>query len=69
MQASEVDGTDYYFVPRAIFEADIMSNKFVEHGEYEKNLYGTSLDSIRQVINAGKICILNLHAEVIRIIK
>ncbi|KAK3092558.1 hypothetical protein FSP39_004425 [Pinctada imbricata] len=66
---NELNGRDYHFVPRAIFEADIMSNKFVEHGEYEKNLYGTSLDAIRQVINAGKICILNLHAESLRLIK
>lgn len=63
----EIDGKDYHFVPRAIFEADIMANKFVEHGEYEKNLYGTSLNAIRQVINQGKICILNLHPEVIKI--
>ena len=60
----EVDGSDYHFITRAQFEADIAAGKFVEHGEYEKNYYGTSLDAIRAVVNSGKICVLNLHPQV-----
>ena len=60
----EVDGKDYYFVGRNVFEADIADHKFVEYGEYEKNLYGTSLEAIRSVVNSGKICVLNLHPQV-----
>lgn len=63
-RGDEVNGKDYHFVTKAEFEADIVSNKFVEHGELEKNLYGTSLDAVQQVINTGKICILVLHPEV-----
>lgn len=63
-KGEEVNGKDYHFVTKAEFEADIVSNKFVEHGELDKNLYGTSLDAVRQVINTGKICILVLHPEV-----
>ena len=47
-----------------VFEADIIANKFVEHGEYEHNLYGTSLAAVRMVIHAGKVCILNVHPQV-----
>lgn len=61
---AEVDGSDYHFITRAQFEADIAAGKFVEHGEYEKNYYGTSLDAIRAVVNSGKICVLNLHPQV-----
>ena len=61
---AEVDGQDYHFVPRHVFESDILGHKFVEYGEYEKNLYGTSLESIRSVVNSGKICVLNLHPQV-----
>lgn len=64
MRDNEVNGRDYLFVSRQFFEADIATNKFIEHGEYEKNLYGTSIDSVRQVINSGKICLLNLHTQV-----
>ena len=33
----------------------------MEHGEYDKQYYGTSLDAVRTVINSGKICVLNLQ--------
>ncbi|XP_007886276.1 protein PALS1 [Callorhinchus milii] len=65
----EVNGRDYLFVTRQFFEADILSNKFIEHGEYEKNLYGTSIDSVRQVINSAKICLLSLHTQSLKILR
>ena len=65
----EIDGHDYHFITRAQFEADILSRKFVEHGEYEKAFYGTSLDAIRSVVNSGKICVLNLHPQSLRILR
>lgn len=61
----EVDGKDYHFLPRHIFEVDIKQGRFIEHGEYEKNLYGTSRDAIRKVIESSKICILNLYPQVL----
>ncbi|CAB0016767.1 unnamed protein product [Nesidiocoris tenuis] len=65
----EVDGQDYHFITRAQFEADILARKFVEHGEYEKAYYGTSLDAIRSVVNAGRICVLNLHPQSLKILR
>lgn len=46
-----------------------MSRKFVEHGEFEKAYYGTSLDAIRSVVNIGKICVLNLHPQSLKILR
>ncbi|KAJ8944396.1 hypothetical protein NQ318_023169 [Aromia moschata] len=66
---NEVDGQDYHFITRAQFEADILSRKFVEHGEYEKAYYGTSLDAIRSIVNSGKICVLNLHPQSLKILR
>ncbi|XP_013392334.1 MAGUK p55 subfamily member 5 isoform X3 [Lingula anatina] len=66
---SEVNGKDYHFVPRHVFEADIMGSRFVEHGEYENNLYGTSIEAIRNVVSEGKICVLNLQPQSLRILK
>ncbi|RXG71543.1 MAGUK p55 subfamily member 5-A [Armadillidium vulgare] len=66
---AEVDGQDYHFISRTQFEADILSRKFVEHGEYEKAYYGTSLDAIRAVVNSGKICVLNLHPLSLKMLK
>ncbi|KAE8748633.1 hypothetical protein FOCC_FOCC004644 [Frankliniella occidentalis] len=66
---NEVDGQDYHFISRQQFEADILARKFVEHGEYERAYYGTSLDAIRSVVAAGKICVLNLHPQSLRILR
>lgn len=65
----EVDGQDYHFITRAQFEADILARRFVEHGEYERAYYGTSLDAIRSVVAAGRICVLNLHPQSLRILR
>lgn len=66
---NEVAGRDYHFLSRQTFEADIAAGKFIEYGEYEKNLYGTSIDSVRQIINSSKICILNLHTQTLKILR
>lgn len=66
---NEVPGQDYHFISRTQFEADILNRKFVEHGEYEKAYYGTSLEAIRTVVNSGKICVLNLHPQSLKILR
>lgn len=42
MKPGEVDGKEYFFVPREKMEADIDKGKFIEYGEYKGNLYGRS---------------------------
>ncbi|XP_048507546.1 uncharacterized protein LOC105685455 isoform X2 [Athalia rosae] len=66
---SEVDGQDYHFISRSQFESDILCRRFVEHGEYEKAYYGTSVEAIRSVVNSGKICVLNLHPQSLKILR
>lgn len=69
MKEHEINGVDYHFTNKTRFEQDVMANKFVEYGDYEGNLYGTSLDSIQAVIDESKICLLNLHAQALRMLK
>ena len=45
-------------------QGDIDEGKFVEWGEYEGHLYGTKIDSIRNVMRTGKMCILDLNPTV-----
>ncbi|XP_026549047.1 disks large homolog 4-like, partial [Notechis scutatus] len=46
----EVDGRDYHFVAsREKMEKDIQSHKFIEAGQYNSHLYGTSVQSVREV--------------------
>jgi len=50
-------------------EAEIGNRRFVEYGKYEKSYYGTTLNAIWDVVNAGKYCVLNLHPESLKILK
>ncbi|PRD31739.1 UNVERIFIED_CONTAM: dlg1 [Trichonephila clavipes] len=46
----EVDGRDYYFVAsREQMERDIQNHLFIEAGQYNDNLYGTSVASVREM--------------------
>lgn len=49
---------------RAEMEADIRAGRYLEHGEYEGNLYGTRIDSIRNVVASGKVCVLDVNPQV-----
>ncbi|XP_023681045.1 protein PALS1 [Paramormyrops kingsleyae] len=65
----EFNGRDYHFVSRQAFEADVAAGKFIESGEFEKNLYGTSIDCVRQLINTGKICVLCVHTQSLKVLR
>ena len=46
----EVSGRDYHFVEsREKMEQDIANHLFIEAGQYNDNLYGTSVSSVREV--------------------
>lgn len=55
----EVDGRDYHFVDsREQMERDIQNHLFIEAGQYNENLYGTSVASVKEVaekVGGGKV--------------
>uniref|UniRef100_A0A3P9QJ41 Discs large MAGUK scaffold protein 4 n=1 Tax=Poecilia reticulata TaxID=8081 RepID=A0A3P9QJ41_POERE len=58
----EVDGRDYHFVSsREQMEKDIQSHRFIEAGQYNSHLYGTSVQSVREV--AEKRCVIKVSAH------
>uniref|UniRef100_A0A669CJ78 Discs, large homolog 2 (Drosophila) n=1 Tax=Oreochromis niloticus TaxID=8128 RepID=A0A669CJ78_ORENI len=63
----EVDGRDYHFVmSREQMEKDIQEHKFIEAGQYNDNLYGTSVHSVKYVAERGKHCILDVSGNAIK---
>ncbi|XP_036059645.1 disks large homolog 1 isoform X19 [Onychomys torridus] len=63
----EVDGRDYHFVTsREQMEKDIQEHKFIEAGQYNNHLYGTSVQSVRAVAEKGKHCILDVSGNAIK---
>uniref|UniRef100_A0A3B4H2D4 Disks large homolog 2-like n=1 Tax=Pundamilia nyererei TaxID=303518 RepID=A0A3B4H2D4_9CICH len=63
----EADGRDYHFVmSREQMEKDIQEHKFIEAGQYNDNLYGTSVHSVKYVAERGKHCILDVSGNAIK---
>ncbi|XP_052010655.1 disks large homolog 3-like isoform X1 [Xyrauchen texanus] len=64
---NEMDGQDYHFVAsREQMEKDIQDNRFIEAGQFNENLYGTSILSVRAVAERGKHCILDVSGNAIK---
>ncbi|XP_064380637.1 MAGUK p55 subfamily member 2 isoform X4 [Dromaius novaehollandiae] len=68
-KGGERDGHGYRFASRGEMEADIRAGRYLEHGEYEGNLYGTRLDSIRAVLAAGKVCVLDVNPQAVKVLR
>ncbi|KAM3602073.1 uncharacterized protein V6R79_023893 [Siganus canaliculatus] len=63
----EAAGQDYHFVvSRDQMEKDIQEHKFIEAGQYNDNLYGTSVQSVKYVAERGKHCILDVSGNAIK---
>ncbi|XP_059908978.1 protein PALS2-like isoform X1 [Gadus macrocephalus] len=65
----ELDGQAYRFVTRADMERDIKDSRYLEHGEYDGNLYGTKMDSIHEVVDTRRTCILDVNPQALKVLK
>ncbi|KAH1174401.1 MAGUK p55 subfamily member 2 isoform X5 [Mauremys mutica] len=65
----ERNGQVYCFVSRGEMETDIKAGRYLEHGEYEGNLYGTKIDSIHEVVESGKMCILDVNPQAVKVLR
>lgn len=64
IRVDEIDGKVYHFASRERMEADIADNAYLEWGEFGGHLYGTKLDSIREISNKGRMVILDCSPQV-----
>ncbi|CAJ0945189.1 unnamed protein product, partial [Mesorhabditis belari] len=67
-QEGEINGKDYYFVSKTQMEQDVKNNLFIEAGTYKENLYGTSIQAIRDVMSTNRHCLLDVgHVAIDRL--
>jgi guanylate kinase len=59
----EQEGREYHFVKRDHIQKEIDKGGYVEWGEYNGNLYGTSVQSVRDVIRTGRVCVLDCSPQ------
>ncbi|XP_043502003.1 protein PALS2 isoform X2 [Polistes fuscatus] len=64
----EEDGKSYWFTDRESMEQDIREHRYLEYGEHGGHLYGTKLDSVRELIRAGKMCVLDCSPAALKIL-
>jgi len=59
----EVDGRDYHFVSREIFEQKLERGEFLESAEVYGNLYGTSQEWLNETIVCGHDILLEIDSQ------
>lgn len=65
----EENGREYHFVTHSEFEAEIARGAFVEYARIYGNLYGTSTQSVRRVMDSERICLLEIDYVGAKLIK
>lgn len=59
----EIEGKDYYFVTKEVFEERIKQGKFLEYTKFVGNYYGTPLDKVEEQLDSGKEVVLEIEVE------
>jgi len=60
MRRGEIDGKDYYFISPELFKNKVNKGEFIEHEAVYDNNYGTTYDSINDIVNLGKDALLEI---------
>jgi calcium/calmodulin-dependent serine protein kinase len=60
----EEDGKNYFFISTDTMLADVEQNKYLEFGSHEGAMYGTKLDTVRNIISQGKMPLLDVEPQV-----
>ncbi|KAJ2369001.1 guanylate kinase [Coemansia sp. RSA 2607] len=68
-RAGEVHGKDYHFLTRDEFLAAIERKEFIEHAEFSGNMYGTTVQAVKDVADSGKTCILDIDVQGVKSVK
>ncbi|XP_072034037.1 protein PALS2-like isoform X2 [Amphiura filiformis] len=65
----EENGVEYFFSMRDEMEEDIKDNKFLEYGEFGANLYGTTFEAIRLCNKSGRMCVLDVNPQSLKMLR
>lgn len=49
--------------------SDIAANEYLEYGTHEDAMYGTKLDTIRRIHSEGKMAILDVEPQALKILR
>ncbi|XP_001513222.1 55 kDa erythrocyte membrane protein [Ornithorhynchus anatinus] len=66
---NEVDGKEYHFISTEEMTKNISTNKFLEFGSYQGNMFGTKFETVHQIHEHDKIAILDIEPQTLKIIR
>ena len=69
IRSGEVDGQDYHFISKDQFIEKKKNNKFIESQNVYDNFYGTTYESINEILASGKDAILEIDYQGMLLIK
>ena len=69
IRSGEVDGQDYHFISKDEFIENKKNNKFIESQNVYDNFYGTTYQSINEILASGKDAILEIDYKGMLLIK
>jgi len=59
----EEHGIHYNFTTQDAMRDAIARGEFIEHAQVHGNVYGTSIDAVKRVVDSGRICILDIDVQ------
>ena len=62
-RTGEVDGREYFFVDRMVFERMVAEGEFLEHAEVFGHLYGTPAPPVQKAIADGQTVLLDIDVQ------
>ncbi|KAK7893064.1 hypothetical protein WMY93_022216 [Mugilogobius chulae] len=65
----EENGKNYFFVSHDQMMQDISNNDYLEYGSHEDAMYGTRLETIRQIHAQGMVAILDVEPQALKILR
>lgn len=60
---NEIDGQDYYFVDRGVFQTMLSRGEFLESAEVYGNLYGTSHKWVKESLASGQDVLMEIDFQ------
>ncbi|CAH1781972.1 unnamed protein product [Owenia fusiformis] len=65
----EENGKNYYFVSHEQMMADIAANEYLEYGTHDDAMYGTKIETIRQIHDQGLMAILDVEPQALKVLR
>ncbi|XP_071160368.1 peripheral plasma membrane protein CASK-like isoform X25 [Mytilus edulis] len=66
---NETNGKNYFFVTHEQMMKDIANNEYLEYGTHDDAMYGTKLETIRQIHVRSQMAILDVEPQALKILR